>query len=80
MERRPAPGVMRYPGPSVVSKLPVTVGFVGEKTDFELWFPYISVAIVLDPPAMYGELVVKNLKSNDRLLTSIIVAGAGNQL
>jgi hypothetical protein len=73
MERRPPPGVVRYPGVTVVGHHPVAVGCVRMKVSFDIGNPHPAISAVVDPPAVRSQLIVENIERYAAIMLIVII-------
>jgi hypothetical protein len=73
VERSPSPGVVRYPGVSVVGHHPVAVGGIGMKIASHVGDPDPAIGAVVDPSAVRLKLIVKEIERDSPLGIIILV-------
>jgi len=71
MERRPSPGVVRYPGVTIVGHHPIAVGCIRMKVPFDIGNPHPTISAVIEPPAVRSQLIVENI---ERYATIMLIA------
>lgn len=73
MKRSPTPGVIRYPGVTVIGHHPVSVGGVRVEVASGVGNPYTAIAAVVDPPSVRPQFIVENIEVYTSIIVIIII-------
>ena len=73
VERSPSPRVVRYPHISMIGHHPVTVGGVRMKVPPHTRYPYTAVRMVVDPPAVRPQLVIKYVEVDTAAVVVVLL-------
>jgi hypothetical protein len=68
MKWRPAPAIIRHPGPAIGCENPVTGTPIGtEPAAYGSRYPHVTILIIIHPGAIGRKLVIENLKTDGAL-------------